>query len=639
MTYLDVLKQYWGYDSFRGIQEQIIRSIDQGKDTLGLMPTGGGKSISFQVPAMLKPGVCLVITPLIALMKDQVANLKKVGIKALSIHSGMSREQIVTALENCIFGDYKFLYVSPERLSTDIFQTKIRHMKVSMICVDEAHCISQWGYDFRPSYLEIAKIRKLLPGVPVLALTATATPRVVEDIQDRLMFREHNSFSMSFSRTNLSYVVRKTENKELELFHILEKVPGSAIVYVRNRRETKEIADKLNAAGFSADYYHAGLETYIKDQRQNSWTMGMVRVIVATNAFGMGIDKPDVRLVVHMDLPSSIEEYFQEAGRAGRDGLRSYAVLLFAPGDKRVMHKRISDNFPDRNFICRVYDCLGYYYQMAVGDGEGCRKNFSLADFCSCYSLPVIPTDSALRILTRMGVIEYLDQMEYGARVKINVNRDSLFEMSFSNIQESILQTLMRMHGGLFSEYVVIDELLVEKKLCCSHEQFYSNMIQLSRQHVIEYIPAQNTQVIVWTQSRLDSGLLYFSDDVYLNRRKDLTERIDAMLTYATRVNACRSQMLLEYFGEKNSEPCGHCDLCLERNSSGLPNVRFHTVENGILQALEDNARTEKELFLLPYDEKEIETVLKYLVSEELVTYTRDGFAIKRKSGDLASRD
>lgn len=639
MTYLDVLKQYWGYDSFRGIQEQIIRSIDQGKDTLGLMPTGGGKSISFQVPAMLKPGVCLVITPLIALMKDQVANLKKVGIKALSIHSGMSREQIVTALENCIFGDYKFLYVSPERLSTDIFQTKIRHMTVSMICVDEAHCISQWGYDFRPSYLEIAKIRKLLPGVPVLALTATATPRVVEDIQDRLMFREHNSFSMSFSRTNLSYVVRKTENKELELFHILEKVPGSAIVYVRNRRETKEIADKLNAAGFSADYYHAGLETYIKDQRQNSWTMGMIRVIVATNAFGMGIDKPDVRLVVHMDLPSSIEEYFQEAGRAGRDGLRSYAVLLFAPGDKRVMHKRISDNFPDRNFICRVYDCLGYYYQMAVGDGEGCRKNFSLADFCSCYSLPVIPTDSALRILTRMGVIEYLDQMEYGARVKINVNRDSLFEMSFSNIQESILQTLMRMHGGLFSEYVVIDELLVEKKLCCSHEQFYSNMIQLSRQHVIEYIPAQNTQVIVWTQSRLDSGLLYFSDDVYLNRRKDLTERIDAMLTYATRVNACRSQMLLEYFGEKNSEPCGHCDLCLERNSSGLSNVRFHTVENGILQALEDNARTEKELFLLPYDEQEIETVLKYLVSEELVTYTRDGFAIKRKSGDLASRD
>lgn len=639
MTYLDVLKQYWGYDSFRGIQEQIIRSIDQGKDTLGLMPTGGGKSISFQVPAMLKPGVCLVITPLIALMKDQVANLKRVGIKALSIHSGMSREQIVTALENCIFGDYKFLYVSPERLSTDIFQTKIRHMKVSMICVDEAHCISQWGYDFRPSYLEIAKIRKLLPGVPVLALTATATPRVVEDIQDRLMFREHNSFSMSFSRTNLSYVVRKTENKELELFHILEKVPGSAIVYVRNRRETKEIADKLNAAGFSADYYHAGLETYIKDQRQNSWTMGMIRVIVATNAFGMGIDKPDVRLVVHMDLPSSIEEYFQEAGRAGRDGLRSYAVLLFAPGDKRVMHKRISDNFPDRNFICRVYDCLGYYYQMAVGDGEGCRKNFSLADFCSCYSLPVIPTDSALRILTRMGVIEYLDQMEYGARVKINVNRDSLFEMSFSNIQESILQTLMRMHGGLFSEYVVIDELLVEKKLCCSHEQFYSNMIQLSRQHVIEYIPAQNTQVIVWTQSRLDSGLLYFSDDVYLNRRKDLTERIDAMLTYATRVNACRSQMLLEYFGEKNSEPCGHCDLCLERNSSGLSNVRFHTVENGILQALEANARTEKELFLLPYDEQEIETVLKYLVSEELVTYTRDGFAIKRKSGDLASRD
>lgn len=638
MTYLEVLKQYWGYDSFRGIQEQIIQSIDRGKDTLGLMPTGGGKSIAFQVPAMMKPGVCLVITPLIALMKDQVENLRKIGIKALSIHSGMSREQIVSALENCIFGGYKFLYVSPERLSTDIFQAKIRHMTVSMICVDEAHCISQWGYDFRPSYLEIANIRKLLPGVPVLAVTATATPRVIEDIQDRLMFKEHNSFSMSFARSNLSYVVRKTENKERELFHILEKVPGSAIVYVRNRKETKEIADKLNEAGFSADYYHAGLEPYIKDSRQTAWTMGMVRVMVATNAFGMGIDKPDVRLVVHMDLPSSIEEYFQEAGRGGRDGLRSYAVLLFAPGDKRIMHKRVADNFPPHDFIRRVYDCLGFYYQMAQGDGAGCRKNFSLADFCSCYSLPVIPTDSALRILTKMGVIEFLDQMEYSARVKINVNRDSLFEMTFTHIQESILQTLMRMHGGLFSEYVMIDELLLEKRTGCSHEQFCSSMIQLSRQHIIDYIPAQTTQVIVWTQSRLDSDLLCFADNIYSDRKKDLTERVESMLEYATRVNGCRSQILLNYFGEKSSDPCGHCDLCLERNSSGLSNARFNMVRQGIVQKIENGICTEQELFLLPYSEEELKTVLKYLVSEETVKYTVGGFVLTRKSEDQASK-
>ena len=417
MNYLEILKTYWGYDSFRGIQEQIIESIGQGRDTLGLMPTGGGKSITFQVPAMAMDGVCLVITPLIALMKDQVRNLRERGIKAAAIHTGMKREEIIAVMENCLFGGYKFLYVSPERLQSDLFRTKLRHLKICLLTVDESHCISQWGYDFRPSYLSIADIRKELPQVPVLALTATATPQVTDDIQDKLGFKERNVIRMSFFRENLSYVVRKTENKLLELKHILECVPGTGIVYVRNRAETKEVADFLNKEGIPSTFYHAGLEPSVKDERQRAWTNDIYRVVVATNAFGMGIDKPDVRTVIHMDIPSSIEAYFQEAGRAGRDGKRSYAVLLHSPGDKRTVSKRISDTFPKEEFIRDVYEKLAFWHEMAVGDGRGCTYAFSLGEFCQHFSLPVIPTDSALRILTRMGYIEYVDEMEYSARL------------------------------------------------------------------------------------------------------------------------------------------------------------------------------------------------------------------------------
>ena len=429
MTYLEILKQYWGYDSFRGIQEQIIESIGSGRDTLGLMPTGGGKSITFQVPALAMDGVCLVITPLIALMKDQVRKLREYGIKAAAIHTGMKHDDIIAVMENCIFGGYKFLYVSPERLSSELFRTKLRHLKICLLTVDESHCISQWGYDFRPSYLTIADIRKELPEVPVLALTATATPQVTDDIQDKLGFREKNVISMSFFRENLSYVVRKTENKLMELKHILDHVPGSGIVYVRNRAETKEVADFLNAEGIPATHYHAGLDQVVKDERQRAWTDNRYRVVVATNAFGMGIDKPDVRTVIHMDIPSSIEAYFQEAGRAGRDGLRSYAVLLHTPGDKRTVSKRISDNFPKEDFIRDVYEKLGFYYEMAVGDGYGCTFSFSLGEFCKHFSLPVLPTDSALRILTRMGYIEYVDEMDYSARLLFTAGRDDLYRM------------------------------------------------------------------------------------------------------------------------------------------------------------------------------------------------------------------
>ena len=430
MTYQEILKQHWGYDNFRGIQEEIINSIGAGNDTLGLMPTGGGKSITFQVPALAKEGLCLVITPLIALMKDQVRNLRDRGIKALAIYSGMSREEIVVALENCIFGDYKFLYISPERLDTEIFQAKLKRMKVSMITVDESHCISQWGYDFRPAYLKIADIRKMLPEVPVLALTATATPEVIKDIRQKLDFKEGSqTFRMSFERKNLAYIVRRAENKQEELLHILTSVSGSAIVYARNRKRTREIAEWLNNQHITATFYHAGLNDDVKDQRQKSWQTGESRVMVATNAFGMGIDKPDVRLVVHVDMPDSPEAYFQEAGRAGRDGQKAYAVLLHAKSDKTTLNKRITDTFPDKEYIRNVYENINYFFQMAMGDGRGCTFAFNIDEFCHNFKHFPIQVDSALKILTRAGYLEYTDEQDNASRLIFTLRRDELYKL------------------------------------------------------------------------------------------------------------------------------------------------------------------------------------------------------------------
>lgn len=559
-----LLKQYWGYDSFRGIQEEIINSISENKDTLGLMPTGGGKSITFQVPALTKDGLCLVITPLIALMKDQVQNLRKRGIKALSIYSGMSRQDIITTLENCIFGNYKFLYISPERLDTEIFRTKLRKMKVSMITVDESHCISQWGYDFRPAYLKIAEIRELLPDVPVLALTATATPEVVKDIQARLHFRRENVFRMSFERSNLAYIVRKTDNKTGELLHILRSMPGSAIVYVRNRRRTKEITELLNNEDITADFYHAGLDDATKDIRQHRWQSGGSRVMVATNAFGMGIDKPDVRIVIHMDLPDSIEAYFQEAGRAGRDGQKAYAVILYAKADKTTLHKRIPDTFPEKEYIKDVYEHLQYYYQMAMGDGLDCVREFNIEDFCRKFKYFPVPVDSALKILTQAGYLEYTGEQDNTSRLLFTIRRDELYRLrEMGDDMDKLIQTVLRSYTGVFTDYTYINEDSLAIRTGLTRRQIYEQLVHLAKLRIVSYIPRKKTPYIIYTRERIEAQLIHISPEIYEERKARYETRINAMLEYVTNDTLCRSRMLLDYFGEKNEHNCGQCDTCI----------------------------------------------------------------------------
>ena len=563
-----ILKQYWGYDRFRGIQEDIIDSISKNKDTLGLMPTGGGKSITFQVPALAKEGMCLVITPLIALMKDQVQNLKKRGIKALAIYSGMSRQDIIITLENCIFGNYKFLYISPERLDTELFRTKLRKMHISMITVDESHCISQWGYDFRPAYLKIAEIRELLPDVPVLALTATATPEVVKDIQARLHFRHKNVFRMSFERNNLAYIVRKTENKTAELLHILRSMPGSAIVYVRNRRRTKEITELLNNEHITADFYHAGLDDATKDIRQHRWQSGESRVMVATNAFGMGIDKPDVRIVIHMDLPDSIEAYFQEAGRAGRDGQKAYAVILYAKSDKTTLHKRIPDTFPEKEYIRDVYEHLQYYYQMAMGDGLDCVREFNIEDFCRKFKYFPVPVDSALRILTQAGYLEYTAEQDSTSRILFTIRRDELYRLrEMGEDMDRLIQAVLRSYTGVFTDYTYINEDSLAIRTGLTRRQIYEMLVHLAKLRIVSYIPHKKTPYIIYTRERVEAQRIHISPEVYEHRKARYETRINAMLDYVTNDTVCRSRMLLDYFGERNEHNCGQCDTCISLRS------------------------------------------------------------------------
>ena len=619
--YLKILKQYWGYDHFRGIQEDIIRSVGEGKDTLGLMPTGGGKSITFQVPALAQEGLCLVITPLIALMKDQVRNLRERGIKATAVYSGMTREEILIALENCIFGNYKFLYISPERLGTEIFQIKLRSMHVSLITVDESHCISQWGYDFRPAYLKIADIRQLLPGVPVIALTATATPEVVKDIQERLQFRQENVFRMSFERKNLAYIVRHTEDKEGEMLHILQRVNGSSIVYTRNRKKTKEIAQLLNRNHITATFYHAGLSDETKDLRQKAWLKGEYRVMVATNAFGMGIDKPDVRLVIHADVPDSPEAYFQEAGRAGRDGMKAYAVLLFCPRDKITLKQRISDTFPEKDYIRKVYEDINFYYQMAMGDGLGCTFAFNLDEFCHNFKHFPVQTDSALKILTRAGYLEYTDEQDNASRIMFTLTKEELYRIHEQNADtEKLIRILLRTYTGLFTDYAYINEELLAKRSGLSRPQIYETLLFLTRQHILHYIPGKKTPYIIYTRERQETDRIYLSKEVYEERKESYRRRIEAMIEYAESENKCRSRMLLHYFGEKNAHNCGQCDVCLQHHHSGLKQSQFDEISHQILALLKTSPFSPQELKTqIQAPEEQVTKVIAYLLSEEII--------------------
>jgi len=620
-NYRDILQHYWHYDDFRGIQQEIIESIGAGHDTLGLMPTGGGKSITFQVPALAQDGVCIVITPLIALMKDQVRQLRQKGIKAAAIYSGMQHDSIVQTLENAIFGGVKLLYVSPERLASEVFRTKIRHMQVSFICVDEAHCISQWGYDFRPSYLEIADIRKDLPNIPVLALTATATPEVVDDIQDRLAFKKKNVFRMSFERKNLAYVVRQAQDKLQQLVHILKNVEGTAIVYARSRRRTKEISDYLNQQGFSATFYHAGLDNAEKDRRQLAWVQNQIRIMVATNAFGMGIDKSSVRLVIHIDCPSSLEAYFQEAGRAGRDGQKAYAVMLCNGSDKAKLQKRINDTFPEKDYLRQVYDQLAYFYQIGIGSGYQATFEFPIDKFCHIYKHFPIRVDAALKILDRAGYIEYSEEQDCQARVMFCLERDDLYRLKGNSPEEDkIIVALLRNYSGLFNDFTYIDEAFLSTQTGYTQPIVYQLLKNLSQKHIIKFVPQKRTPYIRYRQRREDSAHLIFSPAIYDNLRQKFTNRIDAMLHYVSTDNQCRSRQLLRYFGETRTHDCGQCDVCIDRKGELTQKHLLKEAEQQIMQLLNDRKEHRiKELHNLNLPYETIECALQYLIDEAII--------------------
>lgn len=628
-AYHSILEKYWGFKDFRPLQEDIIHSIAAGKDTLGLMPTGGGKSITFQVPALAVDGICIVVTPLIALMKDQVDNLRRLGIKATAVYSGMSRREILTQLDNSIYGDYKFLYVSPERLDTELFRAKLQAMNVSFLVVDESHCISQWGYDFRPSYLKIADIRaQLPPGTAVLALTATATPEVVDDIQDRLLFRQKNVFQKSFYRKNLAYIVRHTDDKLNELVKILRGVPGTAIIYVRNRKKTKEIATLLSNAGIPANFFHAGLKREEKTLRQNAWKNGGCRVIVSTNAFGMGIDKPDVRLVVHLDMPGSLEEYFQEAGRAGRDGLKAYAVALCSGTDNAKLKKRLSDEYPAKEFICRIYEALGNYYQIAVGYGLDTVHDFSLADFCSAFKFSLLQTHHALKILELAGYIEYTEEVDNASRLIFTVNRDELYKYLHQDKEtDDVIQILLRTYTGLFTDYAYIDESSIAPQAGITQDALYHILVNLSKGGIIHYVPKKKTPFIIYTQRREDQSRLAIPRSAYEERKERFENRINKVLEYINEEHKCRSRMLLEYFGEKKARDCGHCDVCLQKSDSGLKNADFNNIRQSLLDKLSQTPIHIKPLTdSLPYSEEKSITAIRYLADHDPRFQLRDGY-------------
>ena len=619
MDYRTILREYFGFDDFRGIQLEIIESIGAGRDTLGLMPTGGGKSITFQVPALAQEGLCLVISPLIALMKDQVAHLREKGIKAAAVYTGMTRDEVIISLENCIFGNFKFLYVSPERLSSELFQAKLSHMKVSFITVDEAHCISQWGYDFRPSYTQISVIRKLLPGVPILALTATATPNVVEDIQRQLGFREANVKRMSFERKNLIYSVLRCRNsKEEEVLELLQRIEGSAIVYTRSRLGTRELASWLVSQGIKATHYHAALTNLEKNERAEAWRCGDIRVMVATNAFGMGIDKADVRLVVHTDVPDSPEAYFQEAGRAGRDGKTAHAILIYDSSSIATLRRRIEDTYPPKEYVTQVYEDACCYLQMAMGDGYGVTREFNLEDFCRAFRHFPVRAYNALQLLSRAGYIEWADAEENSSRVMMTCHREELYSFHLPPKMERVLHLLLRTCTGIFSEYAYIDESEIAHVLGISESDVSEQLVELSRRHILQFIPRKFIPYLTFMQRRVERDEIVLPPSVYADRKRELGHRVQTIIGYLE-TKECHSRYLLNYFGEKDAKDCGHCDNCTEL--SVLPTINEGVVRQRILDFVAEQHPTSFLEFHFPdIPDSVVGRVLHQMMEEEEIT-------------------
>jgi len=593
----EVLFKYWGYSNFRLLQEDIVDSVLKGKDTLALMPTGGGKSITFQIPALMKAGLCLVVTPLIALMKDQVENLKAKNIKALAIHSGMDRDEIDVALTNAVFGDYKFLYLSPERLATELFRTRVEKMKINLIAVDEAHCISQWGYDFRPAYHQVAEIRKLFPDVPILALTATATTEVVKDIQDKLQFKEYHVLSKSFERRNIAYLVREAEDKPAYILRIINSVKGSGIVYVRNRKKTREIAQYLIKNGISADFYHAGLDDEIRHKKQDAWKAGKCKVVVSTNAFGMGIDKADVRFVIHETAPLSLEAYFQEAGRAGRDEKTAFAVFLTNEPDRQQLQKEINQHFPEIIYIKQVYQALSNFLKVPLGGGKFVIYDFNLAEFCSSYKFHIIMAYNALKILEKEGYIEFSEEVNSPSRVHFTVGRDDLYKFQVANAAfDTFIKVLLRSYSGMFSDYSIIDEQTISNRAKIPVDLVYQYLLKLSSLKLVKYLPRKKTPTITFLEERLDDKNLYISPENYRFRKEMFIRRINAVVQYVSDKEKCRSQILLKYFGQPDSQVCGICDVCTNMHELGMKNFEFHQLEIKIIEKLNTSAILPDEL-------------------------------------------
>ena len=618
--YRQILTRYWGFSDFRPLQLEIIQSVAEEKDTLGLMPTGGGKSVTFQVFSLSREGICIVVTPLIALMKDQVEKLTAKGIKALMIHSGMSPAEIKIILDNAVWGDYKFLYVSPERLDSENFTERLAKMHVNLVAVDEAHCISQWGYDFRPSYLNIIRIRRILPGVTILALTATATPEVVVDIQEKLGFKQKNVRQVSFQRENLSYLVRNVENKNGYLLETLQKVKGSGIVYVRSRKATHEIAAELVKNKISADFYHAGLTTSVRSEKQDAWISGKKRVIVATNAFGMGIDKPDVRFVIHFAPPESLEAYFQEAGRAGRDGKKSAAVMLYNNADKTKLKKQVTVAFPDVVQIKKIYNSLCNFLQIAEGFGKGQTYGFQLQEFAQAYKFQQAMVYNSLKFLQMEGYLEFTEEVDNPSRVYFTVNRDDLYKYQIANAEmDGFIKLLLRSYTGLFTGFVYINEELLAKRSGISREQIYQYLKHLRQSKIIEYVPQNNTPYIYFNKERIPIDRLKISKENYGARKVEFQKRIEAVINYASTNTTCRSRILLSYFGEKDAPACGTCDVCKSLEQLELTNYEFERVSAEVKRLLENPCTYEKLLLALEGDQHKMRRIIKWLLDNERI--------------------